>query len=138
MRDQNISLRNKFSYRNSLSSRNKQGGMSKWGWLFVIGILVLASSTALRVGPHYIDFRIVQATMDRLPPSQVHGMSRGKINEHFTKQLRVENFTLKVKDIMKIERDRDQTEIIVHYEVREPLLYNADIVLTFSEQRSYP
>ena len=94
MRHQNISLQNRLSLRNKLSSRNKQGGMSKWGWLFVIGILVLVSSTALRVGPHYIDFRIVQATMDRLPQSQVHGMARGKINEHFTKQLRVENFTL--------------------------------------------
>lgn len=131
MRYQNISWRNKPSF------RNKQGGMSKWGWLFVIGVLVLASSTALRVGPHYIDFRIVQATMDRLPENQVHSMARGKIVEHFAKQLRVENFTLKVKDIMTIERDRDHTEINVHYEVREPLLYNADIVLTFSEQRSY-
>ena len=75
----------------NISSRNKQGGMSKWGWLFVIGMLVLASSTALRVGPHYIDFRIVQATMNRLDDNQVHGMSLGKINEHFAKQLRVEN-----------------------------------------------
>jgi hypothetical protein len=125
-------------HQHNVTWRNKQLGMSKWGWLFVVGVLALGSSTALRVGPHYIDFRIVQATMDRLQASEVHSMSRAKINEHFEKQLRVENFTLKVRDIMEIDRDREKTQIIVFYEVREPLLYNADIVLTFSEQRSYP
>ena len=117
--------------------RNKQRGMSKWGWLIVVGLAALAGSAVLRIGPHYIDFRIVQATVARLSVTEVHKMPRSKINEHFAKQLRVENFTLKVRDILTIERDREKTLINIFYEVREPLMYNADIVLTFSEQHTY-
>lgn len=117
--------------------RSAQRGMSTWGWLFFAGMIAFGASAALRIGPHYIDFRIVQSVMDRLPESEVHDMSRAKIREHFSKQFRVENFYIAVRDMMKIERDRDQTVLIVDYEIREHLFYNVDFVLAFSEQRTY-
>ena len=117
--------------------RSAQRGMSTWGWLFFAGMIAVGASAALRIGPHYIDFRIVQSVMDRLPESEVHDMSRAKIREHFSKQFRVENFRIAVRDMMKIERDRDQTVLVVDYEIREHLFYNVDFVLVFSEQRTY-
>ena len=116
----------------------KQKGMSKWGWLLVLGFIAFATTSVLRIGPHYIDFRIVQSVADRLPKNEVHGnMSRSEIIEHFSKQFRVENFRIPVKDMMKIERDRSGTVLAIDYEVREHLIYNIDIVLVFSEQRTY-
>jgi hypothetical protein len=117
--------------------RSAQRGMSTWGWLFFAGMIAVGASAALRIGPHYIDFRIVQSVMDRLPESEVHDMSRAKIREHFSKQFRVENFYIAVRDMMKIERDRDQTVLVIDYEIREHLFYNVDFVLVFSEQRTY-
>ena len=42
-----------------------------------------------------------------------------------------------VKEILNIERSRKQTVLDFNYEVREHLFYNVDIVLVFSEQRTY-
>ena len=117
--------------------RSAQRGMSTWGWLFFAGMIAFGASAVLRIGPHYIDFRMVQSVMNRLADDEVHEMSRSKIREHFSKQFRVENFHIKVQDIMEIERDRDQTVVVIDYEIREHLFYNVDIVLAFSEQRAY-
>ena len=103
-----------------------------------MGSIAFAATSVLRIGPHYIDFRIVQSVADRLPERDVHAkMSRGEITEHFAKQFRVENFRIPIKDMMKIERDRGRTVLVIDYEVREHLIYNIDIVLVFSEQRIY-
>ncbi len=94
-------------------------------------------TAVLRLGPHYIDYRIVRSVVERLPVSEVHKMPRTKIVEHFTKQFRVENFRIPLKEMMSIDRDREKTVIDINYEVREHLFYNIDVVLTFSEQHSY-
>ena len=121
-----------------VSFPHTQIGMGKWGWLLFVIAAVFIGSTALRLGPHYLDFQVIQSVVERLPASQVHGeMTRGEIREHFQKQFRVENFSFKVKDIVKIERTKDETIVDVNYEVREPLFYNIDVVLSFSEQRSF-
>lgn len=122
----------------ALATRTRQTGMSKWGWLAVIVLIVSAATTVLRVGPHYIDYRIVQSVLDRLPINEVHtDMSKNEIMEHFSKQFRIENFKIPVKDMLKIERDRAQTVININYEIREHLFYNIDVVLVFGEQRTY-
>ncbi len=121
-----------------LSNRSKQLGMSKWGWLLFIVVAVAALSAVLRVGPHYIDYRIVQGVADRLPVGEVHAqMSRQEIKEHFQKQFRIENFKVPVNDMLVIERDRAQTLVNINYEIREHLFYNIDVVLVFGEQRVF-
>ena len=86
---------------------NRQQGLGKWGWLFFIIITVFAGSAVLRLGPHYIDFRVVQGVIDRLPESRVHDqMTQGEIREHFEKQFRIENFRMKARDIVKVKNAR--------------------------------
>ena len=115
-----------------------QRGMSKWGWLFVLAVVGGGMTAALRLGPHYIDFQIVQSVIDRLPTADVHGtMSRSQITEHFKKQFRIESFRKPLREILTIERDREQTVVDISYEVREHLFYNVDVVLVFSERRTF-
>lgn len=124
--------------RSSFKSPAKQLGMSMWGWLFVAIVVGTVITAVLRLGPHYIDFRIVQSVSDRLPVNEVHKeMSRAKILEHYKKQFRIEGFRIPLKDMMTVERNREQTVVDIHYEVREHLFFNIDVVLVFSEQRTY-
>ncbi len=116
----------------------RQQGLSKWGWLLFIGLLVTAAGGVLRLGPHYIDFRVVQDVMDRLPAAEVHAdMSRAQITDHFRRQFRVENFRVPLKEMLVIERSREETVVNIDYEIREHLFYNIDVVLVFSEQRTF-
>ena len=120
-------------------SKGQQQGMGKWGWLAtIIGLVFVAASVTLRLAPHYVDYKVIGGILDRLPDYRVHSdMSRGDIREHFTKQFGVENFRFQVRDILKVTRDRDQTVVNVTYEIREPIAYNADVVLSFAEERIY-
>ena len=43
-----------------LASSGRQQGMSKWAWLLFIGMAALVVTSALRLGPHYVDFHIQQ------------------------------------------------------------------------------
>ena len=52
-----------------------QRGLSKWGWLIVLVLGAGLMTTVLRLGPHYIDYRIVGGVVERLDASQVHNMS---------------------------------------------------------------
>ncbi len=119
-------------------SPRHQQGMSKWGWLLAAALFVGALTTSLSIGPHYIDFQVMQGIMDRLPADRVHKkMTKSAIREHFAKQFRIENFRLKPRDIMTIERDRERTVVSIEYEIREHLAYNVDVVLSFSEQKTF-
>ena len=119
-------------------SKNHQQGMSKWGWLATVIAMVFVATVVLRLAPHYVDYNVIGGVFDRLPEDRVHAdMSRGDIREHFTKQFRVENFHFKIRDILRVTRDRDQTIVNITYEIREPIAYNADVVLSFAEERIY-
>lgn len=123
---------------NSFNGPTRQQGMSMWGWLFVAIVVGSVVVSALRLGPHYIDFRIVESVSDRLPAGKVHKeMSRTQILDHYKKQFRIENFRVPLKDMMTIERNREQTVIDIDYEIREHLFFNIDVVLVFSDQRTY-
>ena len=114
-----------------------QRGLSKWGWLIVLVLGAGLMTTVLRLGPHYIDYRIVGGVVERLDASQVHNMSRDKIREHFSKQFRIENFRVPLKEMLTIDRNRERTIIDINYEVREHLFYNIDVVLTFGEKHTF-
>ena len=64
-------------------------------------------------------------------------MSRKQIETHFKKQFRINSFRTPIKEVMSIERDREQTLVNVNYEIREHLFYNVDVVLVFSDQFTY-
>ena len=112
-------------------------GMSKLALLIIIFSLVVFGTAALKLGPHYIDFQVIQGILERLPENSTHKMSRKEIGEVFSKQFRVETFSVKAKDVVVIERTRDQTTVRLDYEIREPLFYNIDVVLSFEDSRTF-
>ncbi|NKB97492.1 MAG: DUF4845 domain-containing protein [Pseudomonadales bacterium] len=120
-----------------IQRRKLQRGMSKYAMLLVLMALVVFGTAALRLGPHYIDFTVMQGIIERLP-TQIHkDMSKTKIREHFAKQFRIENFSQNVREVVKIDRNRERTVVAVEYEIREHLFYNIDVVLAFSESRTF-
>ena len=112
--------------------------MSMLGLVFVVMIVASAVTLALRLGPHYIDFRTIDSVMQGLPATQIHQMSKSEIREMLLKRYKINNIRdLNLREVVAIERKKDQTDIVVDYEIREPLVYNVDALLTFSETYSY-
>ncbi len=121
-----------------MMTRSKQRGISVMGGLAGVVLIAASVTTALRIGPHYIDFRTIQSIMEALPTAEVHEMDKGAIRELLRKRFRINNIRdFRVQDILSIERTKVSTVVVIDYEVRENLLFNADIVVMFEDQYEY-
>ncbi len=117
---------------------SQQRGAGTIGWLAGALALVSVITLTLRLGPHYLDFRTLQAVMDSLPADEVHEMDNRSVRALLQKRFLINNIrSVKVRDIVKFDRSKNSTEISIGYEVREHLLFNIDAVLTFNESYRY-
>ncbi len=115
--------------------RRQQTGLSILAWLVVLIVVGSIALLTVRLAPHYIDYRTLVSIIDGLPASSVHTMSKGEIRDTMLKRMKINNIRdLDVRDILEIDRKRDGTALILHYERREPLVYNVDLVVTFDRR----
>ncbi|MCZ6642741.1 MAG: DUF4845 domain-containing protein [Gammaproteobacteria bacterium] len=115
-----------------------QRGAGTAAWLAGAIALVSIVTLTLRLGPHYIDFRTLQAIMDSLPADEVHAMDNRSVRDLLQKRFLINNIRdMRVRDIMTFDRSKKGTQIIVTYEKREHILFNIDVVLTFTESYNY-
>jgi hypothetical protein len=76
--------------------------------------------------------------MDDLPGPAVHEMEKRAIIETLQKRFKINNLrAFRARDVVSIDRSKNGTILLVSYEIREPLIGNADIVMSFNEQYSY-
>jgi len=116
-------------------TRRRQRGISILGWLVILVIIGSVASVAIRIIPHYIDFGTIVNLVEALPRDQVHTMDKAAIRESLLKRFLINNIRdLNVRDVIEIDRKREGTTLIVHYERREHIVYNIDLVLTFDRR----
>jgi hypothetical protein len=115
--------------------RDRQSGLTILGWVAILTIVGAVATLAIRIIPHYTDFYTIVRLVEELPANQVHAMDKASIRESLLKRFLINNIRdLNVRDVIEIERKRDATEIVVHYERREHIVYNVDLVLTFDRR----
>jgi hypothetical protein len=116
-------------------TRQRQRGVSILGWLAILLLLGSVAMLVVRLGPHYIDFETIVSIVNALPANEVHTMDKATIRESLLKRFLINNIRdLNVNKVVDIDRRRETTVLTVHYERREHLLYNVDLVLTFYRQ----
>lgn len=119
-------------------SWSRQDGVSALGMVAGLAALVAVVVLLLRLGPHYIDFQTLRSVMEGLDGPQVHEMDKRAIFQTLEKRFKINNLrSFRVRDRVSINRDKTGTTVVVAYEIREPLIGNADIVLAFDEKYSY-
>jgi hypothetical protein len=120
------------------TNHRRPEGLSGLALVAVIALVAGVVVFALRLGPHYIDFHTLDSIMEGLPATQVHTMGKQEIRELLRKRYKINNIRdLDLREVVTIERKKGATEIMVNYEIREPLFYNVEALLTFSETYSY-
>ncbi len=114
--------------------RRYQSGLSLLAWLFIVLAVGTIAMVTVRLAPHYIDFQTLVTIVEGLP-ANVHTMSKADIRDTMLKRMKINNIRdLNVRDILEIDRKRDGTTLVIHYERREPLVYNVDLVLKFDRR----
>lgn len=124
--------------RGDSSLRTGQSGASAISTLCILLVVVSILSLALKLGPHYIDFRTIQSVVNQLPPNEVNTMTRAAVFEALEKRFPLNSlYDFKVRDIIQFERGPEATTLTVAYEKRENLFMNIDVVIRFDKRYEY-
>ncbi|MEE4300940.1 MAG: DUF4845 domain-containing protein [Pseudomonadales bacterium] len=117
------------------SGLSRQRGMSASGWFLVIALILGATSVGVRLVPHYLDHEIIDGQIRSLleNPGFVD-MSRGQIHDRLKAALKRNNIReFDSREALEFEKRSGAVTMDLFYEVREPLFWNVDVILTFEE-----
>ena len=116
--------------------RHSQKGMSFFGWLAVISLLVFGVVIAMKVIPIYMDhfaLRKIITTVNEDPTVRVNSVR--DFNAHISKGMQINS----IRDINAAEAvtitpsGTDVYTVLIKYEVRAPLLQTVDLLVHFDE-----
>jgi len=118
--------------------KSKQGGASFLSWILIAAMVSALGLIAARVAPAYVDYRTIITLIESLPRDQVRTMSKAEIREALHKRFLINNIRdLDVNQIVDIDHKRDHTVLSLRYEVRQPLIYNISVVVSFDRSFDY-
>jgi len=116
----------------TLQHRSKVQGLSIFTWLVILAIGGLLVMATIRLVPVYLEYSSVRTVINNvINDSNTAMLSEHQIRDTIAKRFqvnRVENIA--PKDV-KIKKDGVRLRIGVDYEVREPLVANVGLVVTF-------
>lgn len=116
----------------------KQSGVTLGGMVFFLLLLSLAAYTAVRVVPAYMDYWLVEQTLDNLAAQpSVTAESDERIREHFAKQLELNDITLVDRSDLYIERLPGGVRLSATFSAKKPFFGPLNLCLDFqAEARS--
>lgn len=110
----------------------KQAGMSMWGVMMLVVILVANAFVALKIVPTYMDFRTVKVVVNNtIAELKKKRMSKVKIRDSIDRRLLINGVRDLKRDDLTIKQTNEKSTIIMDYEVRKPIFYNIDAVMKF-------
>ena len=116
----------------------RERGMTFLGIVALLVGVSVVITLLMRLGPHYLDWTTMETILDDLARENVHQMSKADIRGSLAKRFRVNSLRgFDLREVIKIERNKVDTSLSVEYEKREPIVFNIDIVLSFSGQHRY-
>lgn len=117
---------------------NAQRGQSMWGNLFMIGALIFAAITVMKLwSPYYDDFAVAKAVENMKSDPAVAGMNANDMLASLNKRLQISGVTL-VKEDVKIAKDDSGIQMDIRYERRVPMYGNVDAIVKFNHSLKIP
>jgi len=112
-----------------------QRGMTAIGWLLVLGLIAFFTLITLRLVPMYLEYAKVSSAFESLENEPgITRMSKHEIISVLQKRFDVNDINnVSLKDA-KISKEEGRLKVGIHYERREHLMSNIDVVGTFDKQ----
>ena len=113
---------------------NSQRGITTTSALFTLFLVGFFLTLTFKLGPHYLDNKIVQGAIDQVGQSDINGKSDSEIRRKIANFFTINN--IRDIDVRKVivTRDDSGTRINLDYEKRIEMFGNVDVVLKFSNQ----
>jgi len=112
-----------------------QQGMTAIGWMLVLGLIAFFTLITLRLLPLYLEFGKVASTLDSLKEEpNITRQTKSEIIKIIRKRFDVNDVNNVDPKLIKISKDKGVQKIGIHYERREHLVGNVDIIAIFDKQ----
>ena len=113
-----------------------QKGMGFASWLLVILVLGSILTVVLKLAPHYIDYNTISSIMDEMVTENgMAAKNKAQLISAMEKKLKINQIrTLPLEENLTLKSTRDRSQVILDYEVREALVSNVDVVLSFDKK----
>ena len=117
-----------------MKSIHRQRGMTPIGWILVFLLIAFFALIALKLVPIYIEsFSVGSVIADLKNEPGIGNMTTSQIISTVDKRLDINNVTGVSKDDIYIEKYGSTVTISAEYEIREPLMGNVDLVVSFNK-----
>ena len=116
--------------------RHSQKGMSFFGWLAVIALLVFGAVTAMKLGTIYMAhfaLRKIGTTGNEDPSVKINSLR--DLHAHINKGMQINSIRdIKADEAITVTASGTNTyTVIIKYEVRSPMLRTVDLLVHFDE-----
>ncbi|MEW5248212.1 DUF4845 domain-containing protein [Microbulbifer discodermiae] len=116
-------------------SLRQQRGLSYWGLLLVIAVFGFVLTCVSRMGPAYIDAYYVDEGLRKLAQNpDLETMTKGQIRTELDRFFLLNNVRGEPTKALRVISGADSKLVSVEYELRQPLIYNVDVVMKFNKQ----
>ena len=113
-------------------NKSKQSGMTMWGVMILMIIVITNAFMAIKIVPIYMENMTVQRVLESLrEPLQQERLPANKIWKSIYRRLIVNNIRDIGRDALTIKQTSKRSTIKIQYEVRRNVLYNLDVVIKF-------
>ncbi|WP_439133856.1 DUF4845 domain-containing protein [Pseudomaricurvus sp.] len=111
-----------------------QKGMSATGWLIILLVVGFTLLCLFRMVPAYVDNRYIQEGLLDLSEQgdKIEEMSPNEIRRQVGRFFQMNNVRSQSSKSIEVERLQEKTLVHMNYEVRVPIIYNIDVVMTFN------
>ena len=118
-----------------MRSRERQQGLTLISWLIVLSLLVFALIVGIKVVPHYLEHFSVKQVVESLETEPALYEKRPhEIRKLLEKRFKINYITaVNGKDI-EINKDGRVVTVMVDYQVKEHIVGNIDVLISFSER----
>ncbi len=122
-----------------MKSIHRQRGMTPIGWVLVFLLIAFFALIALKLVPIYLQsFSVGSVISDLKDEPGIGAMTSREITSLVTKRLDVNMVTGVNAEDIYVERLGSTKKIIADYEVREGMLGNVDVVVSFKKSVEVP
>ena len=116
-------------------SPKRQRGLTAISWILIIAIAVFLSMIGLKLVPIYLEHYSIQTLLRQLPEEPFIGeKGPAEIRKSLIARLKINSVYDFNPNNIVIKKGLNTYLVDVSYEVREPVLANVDIVVSFSNQ----
>ncbi len=119
--------------RTQIAKTRKQGGLTLIGFIIVLSIALFVAYLGMKIGPKYMEYYAVVSAMNDMSEEKGNAKKSPVVLRRNLKARLYVSYSSSVKDKHIKGTRSNGGRLRVAYDVREPIIGNLDVILTFDK-----